>query len=74
MTTTVPDVVDERPDVAESDVLAAGLTVRIVGDVVDCDHLGTVSTQTPSAGTVVPLGTRVDLTIGKGPKPPAMCP
>jgi beta-lactam-binding protein with PASTA domain len=38
-----------------------------------CNYLGAVMSQVPSAGTLVPVGTTVQLSIGKKPPKPFVC-
>ncbi|MBK3567888.1 PASTA domain-containing protein, partial [Streptomyces sp. MBT62] len=63
--TTVPDVVGESQTQAGQDLSAAGYVLGAVGSVVDCDHVKTVSRQSPTAGTVLPTGSSVSIKIGK---------
>ena len=71
--TTVPNVVGDSQAQAGQDLTAAGYVLGTVGSVVDCDHLKTVSSQSPTAGTVLPTGSSVSIKIGKKPTPPAQC-
>ena len=66
----VPNVVGQRQAAATAALQAAGLTVGRVTHQVDplCSTIGKVSTETPGAGTTVPVGTAVNLTIGDAPK------
>jgi hypothetical protein len=72
--TTVPNVIDDSPGQAGSAIRAAGLVVGTQGTVVDCNHLNTVAKQVPEAGTQVATGSSVNLTFGKAPAPPRVCP
>ena len=64
---TVPDVVgDVRPD-AKTTLTDAGLGVGEVSTVEDSSPANTVLNQDPAAGTDVPEGTAVDLTVSSGP-------
>jgi hypothetical protein len=55
---------------------AAGLQQGLVTDVTDnnCSHLGIVADQSPSPGTQVNPGTRVNYSVFRQPPPPAECP
>ncbi len=70
---TVPDVTGLKADRATQTITAAGLVRGTVTSVVDCDHLGVVSRQTPPAATVVAPLSAVDITVGKAPAPPRVC-
>jgi hypothetical protein len=73
-TATVPDVEDMTLTGAVSRLQAAGLAKGSVSNVPDAssNSIGQVMNQSPPAGTVVPPGSTVALTIGKKPKNP--CP
>jgi hypothetical protein len=73
-TSTVPNVIDDGLATAASELADAGLSVGSQSQTVDCDHLNTVASQSPSAGTQVARGSKVNLVFGKRPKPPAECP
>jgi hypothetical protein len=70
----VPDVVGRTQSAATAALQAAGLTLGTVTQRTDssCNHINTVWTESPGAGTVVNTGTAVNLTIGVKPKTP--CP
>lgn len=72
--TTVPDVLGDTQAQASQTIAAAGYVPGGVGSVVDCNNVGRVSRQSPSAGTVLLPGSSVSITIGRRPTPPAECP
>jgi hypothetical protein len=71
---TVPNVIDDSPGQAGTALRAAGLVVGTQSTVVDCNHLNVVAKQVPAAGTQVAAGSSVNLTFGKAPAPPRVCP
>jgi beta-lactam-binding protein with PASTA domain len=68
--TTVPDVHNEEEKEAVLALHTVGLVVGQELTKPDCDHLKTVADESPDAGTVVPLGSAVDLTFGIHPSHP----
>ena len=65
---SVPDVVGQTQAVAESAIDSAGLTVGIVTTVSsDTVPAGSVISQEPVAGVLVPENTAIDLVISSGP-------
>ncbi|MFD8717733.1 PASTA domain-containing protein [Streptomyces sp. NPDC059629] len=72
--TTVPSVLGDTQARASQALTAAGYVLGSVGSVVDCDNINRVSSQSPSAGTVLLPGSAVSITIGRKPTPPAQCP
>jgi len=66
----VPDVRGESPLSAERDITAAGFAVGDVGTRFDpfCENLDNVVGQTPSPGTQLALGGRIDYEIGIPPR------
>lgn len=62
----VPDVVGELLAAATSDIEDADLIVGTVTTVADPAPVGTVITQAPLAGSVVSVGTAIDLEIADG--------
>jgi hypothetical protein len=72
----VPDVLNDSLPEAGQVLAAASLTVGQVTNVVDptCNNIGTVLRENPDAGTPVPVGSAVRLSIGKRPPPPFECP
>jgi hypothetical protein len=73
-TTPVPNVVHKTQAQAQQILLAAGLH-PVLTDKVDptCNNLGSVLSTNPQAGTVVPPGTNVTVTIGTRPTK-TLCP
>ncbi|MEU9349247.1 PASTA domain-containing protein [Streptomyces sp. NPDC048278] len=66
--TTVPDLTGDSQPQATADLQAAGgYVLNVVGSLVDCDHIGTVSDQTPKAGTVLLPHSPVSVWFGKKP-------
>jgi alpha-tubulin suppressor-like RCC1 family protein len=65
----VPDLTGDTTAQAGQALQAAGLVPGAVTKVVDryCDHLGTVMSQNPPAGTAVSPGSAVSVTIGQAP-------
>jgi hypothetical protein len=70
----VPDLTDDTTTEAGQVLQAAGLVLGTVTKVTDkyCNHLGTVISQNPPAGTAVSPGSAVSVTIGQAP--PTGCP
>jgi beta-lactam-binding protein with PASTA domain len=70
----VPNLRGDTTTRAGSALQAAHLTLGNVGSVVDntCNNIGTVLSQSPAAGTTLPIGSAVSITIGVKPKNP--CP
>jgi hypothetical protein len=71
---TVPNVIDDSPGQAGTALRAAGLVVGTQSTVVDCNHLNVVARQIPAAGVQVARGSSVNLTFGRAPAPPRVCP
>jgi PASTA domain len=71
--TVVPDVIGDARTQAGQVLTTAGLVPGSVTNVVDCGNVGLVIDQRPTAGTVVPVGTAVTLTVGTNPRPPLHC-
>jgi alpha-tubulin suppressor-like RCC1 family protein len=71
---TVPDLTADTTAQAGQALQTAGLVLGTVTKVVDkyCNHLGTVMSQNPAAGTAVSPGSAVSVTIGQAP--PNGCP
>jgi alpha-tubulin suppressor-like RCC1 family protein len=65
----VPDLTGDTTARAGQALQGAGLVLGFVTKVVDkyCDHLGTVMSQNPAAGTAVSPGSAVSVTIGQAP-------
>ena len=65
----VPDLAGDTAAGARQALQAAGLVLGAVTKAVDryCDHLGTVMSQNPAAGTAVSPGSVVSVTIGQAP-------
>ena len=65
----VPDLTGDTQAQAGQVLQAAGLVLGAVTKVTDkyCDHLGTVISQNPPAGTAVNPGSAVSITIGQPP-------
>jgi hypothetical protein len=72
----VPDLTGDTTAVASSVLSGAGLTLGTVGSALDrtCDNIGRVMSQRPAAGSQVPPGTAVNVTLGQKPPPPFQCP
>src|SRR5262249_17684993 len=65
---TIPSVVGQSIQDAVAELTRAGLDAQVVE--VNSDRSeGTVTAQSPSAGTVVVEGTRVRINVSKGPRP-----
>ncbi|WP_405854081.1 PASTA domain-containing protein [Streptomyces sp. NBC_01515] len=71
--TTVPGLSGDTSAQAGQALSAAGYVLGSVGSVVDCDNINRVSSQSPSAGTVLLPGSAVSIKLGKKPTPPAQC-
>jgi alpha-tubulin suppressor-like RCC1 family protein len=71
---TVPDLSDDTTAQAGQALQAVGLVLGTVSKAVDnyCNHIGTVMSQNPLAGTAVTPGSAVSVTIGQNPPKP--CP
>jgi hypothetical protein len=69
----VPNVLGDSQAQAARTLSAAGYVVGGVNTVVDCDNVGRVSRQTPSADTPLMHGSPVALTIGTKPPRPRVC-
>ena len=68
----VPDVVDKAQATAESDIVAAGLTVGTVTTANSQTIVaGNVISQNPVGGASAPSGSAVDLVVSLGPAPGA---
>jgi eukaryotic-like serine/threonine-protein kinase len=65
---TIPSVVGQTDDDAVAELTRAGLVAQVAEVSSDRD-VGTVTAQSPSAGTVVVEGTQVRVNVSKGPKP-----
>ena len=65
---TIPSVVGQSVADAVAEITRANLTAQVVEVNSDRD-VGTVTAQSPSAGTVVVEGTSVRINVSKGPKP-----
>ena len=65
-TASAPNVVGDNETDARNVITAAGLTVGAVSRVVNSAPVGTVISQTPSAGVPVPLGNAINLTVSLG--------
>ena len=65
---TIPSVVGQTDDDAVAELTRAGLVAQVVEVNSDRDE-GTVTAQSPAAGTVVVEGTTVRVNVSKGPKP-----
>ena len=63
----VPSIIGLSQGTATNVLNAAGLVMGAHPGVVNCNFLNEVASQTPDAGTVVPYGTAVDVTIGRKP-------
>ena len=65
---TIPSVVGQTGEDAVAELTRAGLVAQVVEVNSDRDE-GTVTAQSPSAGTVVVEGTQVRINVSKGPRP-----
>ena len=65
---TIPSVVGQTDDDAVAELTRAGLVAQVAEVSSDRD-VGTVTAQSPAAGTVVVEGTQVRVNVSKGPKP-----
>jgi serine/threonine-protein kinase len=65
---TIPSVVGQTVEDAVAELTRAGLNAQVVEVNSDRDQ-GTVTAQSPGAGTVVVEGTQVRINVSKGPKP-----
>jgi eukaryotic-like serine/threonine-protein kinase len=65
---TIPSVVGQSVEDAVAELTRAGLDAQVVEVNSDRDQ-GTVTAQSPNAGTVVVQGTRVRINVSKGPRP-----
>ena len=65
---TIPSVVGQSVEDAVAELTRAGLDAQVVEVNSDRDE-GTVTAQSPNAGTVVVEGTRVRINVSKGPRP-----
>ncbi len=72
--TTVPSVLGDTQTQASAALSAAGYVLGSVTTVVNCDSINRVTSQSPSAGTVLLPGSTVSVTLGRKPTPPAQCP
>jgi hypothetical protein len=72
----VPNLRGDTRAEASAALTARGLRLGLVSFVVDrtCNNIGLVISQSPSAGTQVPPGSLVNVTIGRVPPPPFECP
>jgi eukaryotic-like serine/threonine-protein kinase len=64
----IPSVVGQTVEDAVAELTRAGLDAQVVEVNSDKDQ-GTVTAQSPAAGTVVVEGTQVRINVSKGPKP-----
>jgi beta-lactam-binding protein with PASTA domain/predicted Ser/Thr protein kinase len=64
----IPSVVGQTRDSAVAELTQAGLDAQVVEVNSDREE-GTVTAQSPSAGTVVVEGTQVRINVSKGPRP-----
>jgi PASTA domain len=69
----VPDLFGDTPDQAIAELQAVGLVLGSSTTDVNCDSLGLVDRQSPTAGTQVASGSAVSITTGTEPDPPAVC-
>jgi beta-lactam-binding protein with PASTA domain len=65
---TIPSVVGQSVEDAVAELTQAGLDAQVVEVHSDKDQ-GTVTAQSPGAGTVVVEGTQVRINVSQGPKP-----
>ncbi|MET0560341.1 MAG: Stk1 family PASTA domain-containing Ser/Thr kinase [Gaiellaceae bacterium] len=65
---TIPSVVGQTAEDAVAELTRAGLVAQVVEVNSDRDE-GSVTAQSPSAGTVVVEGTQVRVNVSKGPRP-----
>jgi len=65
---TIPSVVGQTVEDAVAELTRAGLNAQVVEVNSDRDE-GTVTAQSPGAGTVVVEGTQVRINVSRGPKP-----
>ncbi|HYI75551.1 MAG TPA: Stk1 family PASTA domain-containing Ser/Thr kinase [Gaiellaceae bacterium] len=65
---TIPSVVGQSSEDAVAELTRAGLVAQVVEVNSDRDE-GSVTAQSPSAGTVVVEGTQVRINVSKGPRP-----
>ena len=65
---TIPSVVGQTVEDAVAELTRAGLNAQVVEVNSDKDQ-GTVTAQSPGAGTVVVEGTQIRINVSKGPKP-----
>ena len=65
---TIPSVVGQAVEDAVAELTRAGLNAQVVEVNSDRDE-GTVTGQSPGAGTVVVEGTQVRINVSKGPRP-----
>jgi len=65
---TIPSVVGQSVEDAVAELTQAGLNAQVVEVNSDRDE-GSVTAQSPSAGTVVVEGTQVRINVSRGPKP-----
>ena len=72
LATSAPNVVGASLGVARQRLLEANFTVQS-SEVMDCDHFGTVVSQTPKAGTLAAPGSTIQVRIGRPPSPPRHC-
>jgi serine/threonine-protein kinase len=65
---TIPSVVGQTVADAVAEITRAGLSAQVV-EINSDKEVGTVTAQSPSAGTVVVEGTQVRINVSQGPKP-----
>ena len=66
---TVPSIVGLQRNIANNNLTAVGLTTGTVTEVFSSRPVGEVLSQSPVAGTQVPLGSAVNYTVSKGEEP-----
>jgi alpha-tubulin suppressor-like RCC1 family protein len=71
---TVPDLSDDTTTQAAQELQFAGLVLGAVTKVIDntCNHIGTVISQNPPAGTTLSPGSAVSIRIGQSPAKPCL--
>jgi hypothetical protein len=67
VTSTVPALVGQGEGAAQAAITAAGLVLGTYTTAHSAYPVGTVAAQAPAAGTVVPIGSAVDITTSIGP-------
>jgi hypothetical protein len=69
----VPDVVGQQLLDATAALMAAGFVRGALSLTIDCDNIGVVMGQSPSAGTLNTVGMPVNLAVGRRPPPRIQC-